>query len=183
MLSPLKSKMIGKYVGLFKNRSARGLSPVDLRLSTPSLERVQLGLLRVELTTGIVAAYVQKHFVPTAELAKLIASVHEALDGIQASSTTVVATPVKKQKSSVSIQKSVTDEFIICLEDGERFKSMKGHLGSKYNLTPDQYRAKWGLSEDYPMVAPAYSEKRSQLARDHRFGQKRSGKTPDTGPW
>jgi len=90
--------MIGKYVGLFKNRSARGLSPVDLRLSTPGLERVQLGLLRVELTTGIVAAYVQKHFVPTAELAKLIASVHGALDGIQASSTTVVATPLKKQK-------------------------------------------------------------------------------------
>lgn len=168
--------MIGQNVSLFKNRSVRRLSPFDFGLHVSTLEKVQLSRQLVELTTGIVAAYLQKHFVPTAELANLIADVHGALDDTQASSSAVVAMPLKKQKPSVSIRKSVTDEFIICLEDGERFKSMKGHLGRKYNMTPDEYRAKWGLSDDYPMVAPLYSDKRSQLAQDHRFGKKRSRK-------
>ncbi|WP_426131203.1 MucR family transcriptional regulator [Pararhizobium sp. PWRC1-1] len=71
------------------------------------------------------------------------------------------------------MRRSVTDEFIICLEDGKQFKSMKRHLSTGYNMTPDEYRAKWGLPEDYPMVARAYTEKRSQLARDIGLGQKR----------
>jgi len=167
--------MIGQNVSHFKNRSVRRLSPFYFGLHVSTLEKVQLSRQLVELTTGIVAAYLQRHFVPTAELANLIADVHAALDDTQASSTAVVAMP-HKQKPSVSIQKSVTDEFIICLEDGERFKSMKSHLGRKYNMTPDEYRAKWGLSEDYPMVAPSYSDKRSRLAQDHSFGKKHSRK-------
>ncbi|WP_374190717.1 MucR family transcriptional regulator [Rhizobium rhizogenes] len=168
-----ESMMVGQNLSLLNKRSAHALLPVDLRLLAPSAERVQLSVQLVELTTSIVAAYVQTHVVRTAELANLIAGVHGALNDIQVSSTSGLGAPLGKQKPRVSIQKSVTDAFIICLEDGERFKSMKGHLASKYNLTPDQYRVKWGLPEDYPMVSAAYSEKRSKLARNHHLGRKR----------
>lgn len=127
----------------------------------------------VGLTTGIVAAYVQKHVVPATGLADLIAGVHAALENTQFEDIVAPAPLIEKQKPAVPIRKSVTDEFIICLEDGKQFKSMKRHLGTGYNMTPDEYRAKWGLPDDYPMVARAYAEKRSQLARDIGLGQKR----------
>jgi predicted transcriptional regulator len=83
---------------------------------------------------------------------------------------------------AVTIKKSVTPEFIICLEDGKKFKSLKRHLGSAYNLTPEQYRAKWGLPHDYPMVAPAYAATRSALAKSLGLGQLRKGKAGRCAP-
>ncbi|MBP1861749.1 MucR family transcriptional regulator [Rhizobium herbae] len=138
------------------------------------IERKEASRL-VGLTTGIVSAYVQKHIVPATGLAELIAGVHAALENTQLAD--VVTLPVslpEKQKPAVPIRKSVTDAFIICLENGKQFKSMKRHLATSYNMTPDEYRAKWGLPDDYPMVARAYAEKRSQLARDIGLGQKRT---------
>ena len=126
----------------------------------------------VELTAGVVAAYVQKHVVPAAELANLIAGVHTAL-GNTATSPSVQVAVDDKLKPAVSIRKSITHDHLICLEDGRKFKSLKRHLGSLYNMTPEEYREKWGLPDDYPMVAPSYAEKRSQLARASGLGQAR----------
>lgn len=125
------------------------------------------------LTAGIVAAYVQKHVVPGGALKELISSVQAALQNAKDSNSVQVQQIVERQKPAVSIRKSVTDEFIICLEDGKRYKSLKRHLSAKYGMTPEDYRAKWGLPDDYPMVAPAYAAKRSELARSHGLGQLR----------
>ena len=126
----------------------------------------------IGLTANIVAAYVQKHVVPAAELGHLIAGVHKALSKTVDITTTVEDMVVEPAKPAVPIRKSVTRDYIFCLEDGKKFKSLKRHLGSIYNMTPDEYRAKWKLPDDYPMVAPAYAEKRSQLARDIGLGRK-----------
>jgi len=124
----------------------------------------------VDLAADIVSAYVAKNAVPVAELPALIASVHLAL------SNTAQGKPEQPQEElrpAVSIKKSITPDYLICLDDGKRFKSLKRHLRTAYNLTPDQYRARWNLPSDYPMVAPRYSEARSSLARTMGLGQKR----------
>jgi len=130
----------------------------------------------VALTANIVAAYVQKHIVPTAGLGDLISGVHAALRSTTRPNVVAGRPTGEKQKPAVSIRKSITDEFIICLEDGKQYRSLKRHLGTKYGMTPDEYREKWGLPDDYPMVAPAYAEKRSQLARSNGLGRKRREK-------
>jgi predicted transcriptional regulator len=127
--------------------------------------------LLVELTADIVAAYVSNHVVPVGDLSGLIADVHTALSGT--SSPTPVAAVVEKPKPPVPIKKSIEDDFLICLEDGQKFKSLKRHLMTHYNMTPDEYREKWGLPADYPMVAPAYAEARSRLAKEMGLGQRR----------
>lgn len=137
----------------------------------PDIERSQTPL--VALTAGIVAAYVQKHVVPASGLRELISSVQAALQNAKNSNSVLVQPIVEQQKPAVSIRKSVSDDFLICLEDGKQYKSLKRHLSTKYGLTPDEYRAKWGLPDDYPMVAPAYAAKRSELARSHGLGQLR----------
>ena len=120
----------------------------------------------IERTVDIVAAYVTKNPVPGADLSGLIISVHASL-----SQTNIPDAPVVEAKApSVSIKKSITPNFLICLEDGRQFKSLKRHLQTKYGLTPDAYRAKWGLPKDYPMVAPAYSAARSALAKTMQLG-------------
>ena len=127
--------------------------------------------LLVELTADIVAAYVSNHVVPVSDLANLISDVHSAL-----SNTSVpqpAAAIVEKQKPAVSVRKSVQDEQITCLECGGNFKSLKRHLRTQYNLTPEQYRSKWGLPKDYPMVAPNYASARSRLAKQMGLGQQR----------
>jgi predicted transcriptional regulator len=121
------------------------------------------------LSAMIVAAYVAHNNVPRADLAGLIESTHAALGGLGAEAAPPPAAPLVP---AVSIRKSVTPEAIICLEDGKSFKSLKRHLGNKYGLTPEQYRTKWGLPADYPMVAPAYSEARSALAKAAGLGRK-----------
>jgi predicted transcriptional regulator len=130
--------------------------------------------LLVELTSGIVAAYVGNHVVPVSELGALIADVHSALS---ATSTPVTAAQViEKQKPAVSIRKSLQDHELTCLECGNGFKSLKRHLMTNHAETPEEYREKWDLPTDYPMVAPAYAEARSRLAKESGLGQARRNK-------
>ncbi|GJE60395.1 MucR family transcriptional regulator [Methylobacterium trifolii] len=128
----------------------------------------------VELAADIVSAYVSNNPVPPGELAQLIVRIHTAL--VQVVGGTVEAkAPAGPLQPAVPIKKSVTAEHIICLEDGRTFKSLKRHLRAKYDLSPEQYRAKWGLPPDYPMVAPNYAKARSDLAKAIGLGQTRTG--------
>jgi predicted transcriptional regulator len=122
------------------------------------------------LSAMIVAAYVSHNNLTRSELSGLIASTHAALAALNGE--TVPEAPAAPLVPAVSIKKSITPDAIICLEDGKPFKSLKRHLGSKYGLTPDEYRAKWKLPSDYPMTAPNYAEKRSQLAKTIGLGRK-----------
>lgn len=124
----------------------------------------------VELTAEVVAAYVSNNVVPTSDLPSLIADVHTALGHTK---TGAEQPPAEKPKPAVPIRKSLQQDYIICLEDGQKFKSLKRHLMTHYGMTPEEYREKWDLPTDYPMVAPAYAEARSRLAREMGLGQKR----------
>ncbi|ODT66569.1 MAG: MucR family transcriptional regulator [Pelagibacterium sp. SCN 63-23] len=123
----------------------------------------------IELSTDIVSAYVSHNAVSPGDLPKLIAEVHGALRALQ---TNEAPAPVEELKPAVPIRKSVSNDYIICLEDGKKFKSLKRHLRTHYNLSPEEYREKWGLPADYPMVAPSYSATRSKLAKDNGLGRK-----------
>ncbi|WP_182085352.1 MucR family transcriptional regulator [Aureimonas sp. ME7] len=124
----------------------------------------------MELTAEVVAAYVSNHSLPVADLPALIADVHGALGRAGAAPEPA---PVEKPKPAVSVKKSVTDDYIVCLEDGKKFKSLKRHLMTHYNLSPEEYREKWDLPTDYPMVAPNYAAARSRLAKQMGLGHKR----------
>jgi predicted transcriptional regulator len=124
----------------------------------------------IELTADIVSAYVSKNTVAASEIPELINQVHLALVRVAGGPVEVKAEPVKP---AVSVKRSVTPEYIVCLEDGKKFKSLKRHLRTQYNMTPEQYREKWNLPADYPMVAPNYAAARSQLARQMGLGQQR----------
>jgi predicted transcriptional regulator len=124
----------------------------------------------VALTAKVVAAYVSHNTIVAENLPNLISSVHAAL---QKATIFGAEEPVEELKPAVPVKKSVQPEYIICLEDGKKFKSLKRHLRTHYNLSPDEYRQKWGLPVDYPMVAPAYAESRSQLAKNMGLGQRR----------
>ena len=124
----------------------------------------------VELTAEIVSAYVSNNTVVAADLPGVIQNVFEALYKASNASTQ----PAKEElKPAIPIKKSVTPEFIICLEDGKKFKSLKRHLRTHYDLSPEEYREKWGLPHDYPMVAPNYAAARSDLAKRMGLGQRR----------
>lgn len=124
-----------------------------------------------ELTAEIVSAYVANNPVPAATLAELIATVHGAVSGLA-----TPATPQAEQPTpAVNPKRSVHADYIICLEDGKKFKSLKRHL-STHGLTPEEYRMKWGLPHDYPMVAPNYAAARSQLAKKMGLGRKPASK-------
>lgn len=127
----------------------------------------------IELTADVVAAYVSNNPVPVGELPNLIADIHAALGRVGGSAE---PQPVDKQKPAVNPKRSVHDEYIVCLEDGKKFKSLKRHLMTHYGLSPDQYREKWGLEATYPMVAPNYAAARSQLAKKMGLGRKRKGR-------
>ncbi|HEV2896286.1 MucR family transcriptional regulator [Mesorhizobium sp. AaZ16] len=124
----------------------------------------------IELTADVVAAYVSNNPVPVGELPNLIADVHSALGRVGGGAE---QPPADKQKPAVNPKRSVHDEYIVCLEDGKKFKSLKRHLMTHYGLTPDQYREKWSLDASYPMVAPSYAAARSQLAKKMGLGRKR----------
>ena len=126
----------------------------------------------LQLAAQIVAAYVGNHAVPQGELPKLIAEVHHALAALAAGDT--VRQPAPDIRPAVNVRKSITPEYLVCLEDGKRFKSLKRHLRSHYNMSPDQYRKKWGLPADYPMVAPNYAAARAKLARTMGLGKRES---------
>ena len=123
----------------------------------------------VGLSTDIVAAYVSHNAVSPTDLPKLIAEVHGALRALHSNEAPVV---VEELRPAVPVRKSVATDYIICLEDGKKFKSLKRHLRTHYNLSPEEYREKWGLPSDYPMVAPSYSATRSKLAKDNGLGRK-----------
>lgn len=126
--------------------------------------------LIVELTSEVVAAYVSNNPVSATDLPNLIGEVHKALRGI---STREVHIEEPELIPAVNPKKSVTRDYIICLEDGKKFKSLKRHLRSHFDMSPEEYREKWGLPADYPMVAPSYSERRSNLAREKGLGRKK----------
>lgn len=123
------------------------------------------------LVGDIVAAYVSNNSVPAGDLPDLIASVHGALVKV---ATGAVAEPTVELKPAVPVKKSIGPDYIICLEDGKKFKSLKRHLRTKYDMSPEDYRAKWGLPVDYPMVAPNYAAARSELAKKMGLGQQRA---------
>ena len=127
----------------------------------------------IELTADVVAAYVSNNPVPVSELPNLIADIHAALGRV---GSAVEQAPVDKQKPAVNPKRSVHDDYIVCLEDGKKFKSLKRHLMTHYNLSPDQYREKWNLDSSYPMVAPNYAAARSQLAKKMGLGRKAKGR-------
>jgi predicted transcriptional regulator len=122
----------------------------------------------LEMTADIVSAYVSNNTLPADGVAGLIANIHAALSTV---STGVVETVAEVKDPAVPVRKSITPDFLICLEDGRKFKSLKRHLRTKYNMSPEEYRAKWNLPKDYPMVAPNYAKARSDLAKSMGLGQ------------
>ncbi|RWP52816.1 MucR family transcriptional regulator [Mesorhizobium sp.] len=132
----------------------------------------------IELTADIVSAYVSKNAVPVASMPELISIVNSSLSKI--------GQPIEPEKPAqdpaVNPKRSVFPDYIICLEDGKKFKSLKRHLGVHYGLTPDEYREKWGLRADYPMVAPNYSASRSELAKSMGLGRNAPAKPAKKSP-
>ena len=124
----------------------------------------------IELAAEIVSAYVSNNSVPAGDLPTLINEVHAALIRVTSDSVQPVTEALKP---AVPAKKSVTSDFIVCLEDGRKFKSLKRHLRTQYNMSPEAYRDKWGLAPDYPMVAPNYAKARSVLAKEMGLGQQR----------
>jgi len=122
----------------------------------------------LRMTADVVAAYVGNNTLPTAQLGEVINAVYSSLKSLEGP---VAQVPPEPLKPAVPIRKSVTAEFIICLEDGKKLKMLKRHLRSTYNMTPDEYRAKWGLALDYPMVAPNYAKRRSEFAKRIGLGR------------
>ena len=124
----------------------------------------------IQLTANIVSAFVSNNTVASAEIPSLIGQVYSALMRV---SSGQVASPAEPLKPAVPVKRSVSAEYIVCLEDGKKFKSLKRHLRTQYEMTPERYREKWGLPPDYPMVAPNYAAARSQLAKQMGLGQQR----------
>ena len=123
----------------------------------------------ITLTADIVSAHVSNNSVAVNDLPTLIQNVHNALIGVGGQQ----AAQQSRQEPAVSIRSSIKPDYIVCLEDGKKFKSLKRHLRTQYNMTPEQYREKWGLPVDYPMVAPNYAKARSELAKEMGLGQQR----------
>jgi predicted transcriptional regulator len=130
----------------------------------------KLGSNFIALTAGIVSAYVSNNSVSAGELPALINQVHSALTRVSSGHSETSSEPLKP---AISVKKSITPDYIVCLEDGKKFKSLKRHLRTQYSMTPEQYREKWDLPPDYPMVAPNYAAARSQLAKQMGLGQQR----------
>ena len=124
----------------------------------------------IGLTAEIVSAYVSNNTVASAEIPALINQVHTALSRVSNGNADA---GTESPKPAISLKRSVTSEYIVCLEDGKKFKSLKRHLRTQYNMTPEQYRDKWNLPSDYPMVAPNYAAARSELAKQMGLGQQR----------
>src|SRR5438067_221049 len=128
------------------------------------------GTMLIQLTASIVSAYVRNNPVASEDLPALIDQVHNALTRVSGGQGEFASESVKP---AVSLKKSITPDYIVCLEDGKKFKSLKRHLRTQYNMTPEQYREKWNLAPEYPMVAPNYAAARSQLAKQMGLGQQR----------
>ena len=123
----------------------------------------------IDLSTEIVSAYVSHNALAVGDLPKLISDVHAALRNLHRDGAPA---PTEELKPAVPVRKSIAPDYIVCLEDGKKFKSLKRHLRTHYDMSPEEYREKWGLPADYPMVAPNYSATRSRLAKDNGLGRK-----------
>ena len=134
-------------------------------MSEDQLDRSEL----LALTSEIVSSHVSNNAVSQADLTKMIETVFATLEGLSGPKEE----PVEELKPAVPIKKSVHDDYIVCLEDGKKLKMLKRHLSTSYDMTPDDYRARWGLPSDYPMVAPAYARKRHELAKKIGLGRKK----------
>ena len=134
-------------------------------MSEDQLDRSEL----LALTSEIVSSHVSNNAVNQNDLTTMIQTVFATLEGLAAPQEE----PVEELKPAVSIKRSVSDEYIVCLEDGKKLKMLKRHLKTAYDMTPEEYRAKWGLPADYPMVAPAYARKRQELAKKIGLGRKK----------
>jgi predicted transcriptional regulator len=152
-----------------KRASRRVAKTNGTRAGDPTSETMASGNF-IELTADIVSAYVSNNSVPAGEIPALISQVHGALLRVSSGQGDAPAEPLKP---AVPVKKSITNDYIVCLEDGKKFKSLKRHLRTQYSMTPEQYREKWGLPPDYPMVAPNYAAARSQLAKQMGLGQQR----------
>jgi predicted transcriptional regulator len=144
----------------------RALAAVDEEAMVSERPKAEV----LQMTVAIVAAYVAHNTVEHQELGTVIRQVHGALVGLAG---TLDLAAREEAKPAVSIKRSVTPDYLVCLEDGKKFKSLKRHLRSHYNLSPEEYREKWGLPHDYPMVAPNYAEARSKLAKKMGLGTRR----------
>ena len=122
----------------------------------------------LDMTTAIVSSYVSRNDLPPSGVAGLISAVHASLAGLGASEP---ARPAEKPKPAVAIGRSISDDYIVCLEDGKKLKMLKRYLRTNYGLSPDDYRKKWGLPADYPMVAPNYARRRSEFAKSIGLGR------------
>jgi predicted transcriptional regulator len=122
----------------------------------------------LRMTADVVAAYVSNNTLPTAQLAEVINAVYNSLKSLEGQPAEAPSEPLKP---AVAVRKSVTPDYLVCLEDGKKLKMLKRHLRSTYNMTPDEYRTKWGLPADYPMVAPNYAEQRSEFAKKIGLGR------------
>ena len=122
----------------------------------------------MRLGAGVVAAYVSRNAVPADDVPDIIRTVHHALEGLSRHGSALVE---ERPKPAVSVGRSVQHDFIVCLEDGKKLKMLKRYLRSRYDMSPDDYRKRWGLSPDYPMVAPAYAARRSDFAKKIGLGR------------
>ena len=130
----------------------------------------------LRLTTDVVAAYLRKNTTPSAQIAEIIAAVYHSLRTLEAGGDG----QFDAQKPAVPVRRSIHPDYLVCLEDGKKLKMLKRHLRSSYSLTPDQYRSKWGLPADYPMVAPNYADQRSAFAK--KIGLGRAGRKAGRAP-
>lgn len=148
---------------IFRRTTQRGgaLAPMDKKTMDDKSEII-------EMTADIVSAYVGNNSVAAGDLPSLIQSVHRALSTVSGAPEVAEVAP---KEPAVPVKRSITPDYLICLEDGRKFKSLKRHLRTKYNMSPEDYRAKWGLPKDYPMVAPNYARARSDLAKQMGLGQ------------
>ncbi len=137
-----------------------------MTLQDQSTDLANEDLLR--LSAEIVAAYVSQNSIPAAGIPDLVRNVHSAVVGLGAAQP---AKPTEKQKPAVPISRSIQDDYIVCLEDGKKLKMLKRYLRSRYDMSPEEYRRKWGLQPDYPMVAPAYAARRSDFAKQIGLGR------------
>jgi predicted transcriptional regulator len=140
-------------------------------LATPKTAEDEL----LRMTTEVVAAYVSNNTLATGQLGDVIHAVYNSLRALDGQ---VVEAPAEVLKPAVPVRKSITPEYLVCLEDGKKLKMLKRHLRSTYNMTPDEYRAKWGLGPDYPMVAPKYAQQRSDFAKKIGLGRGTGRRTP-----
>lgn len=164
-LSNQQEKMGWTALPVQQKNERKNMNDNQVEVDTNSLNAKTL----IELTTDVVSAYVSNNPVSTNELPNLIGDVYSTFTKVAN-----VDVPISQHntKPAVPIKKSLNDDYIICLEDGKRFQSLKRHLRSHYDLSPEQYREKWGLPADYPMVAPGYAKRRSALAREMGLGRK-----------